>query len=483
MTVDTRDAAAPAPQTAGRVEARGIDHIPDAERHGRPAQLFWVWASANVNYLYVVLGGLLTLLGLGVREALAVVLVGNLFWLPVGFLAVSGPASGTPSSIVTRAMYGIRGNRWFVGALSWPVFIAYEAINLALGSLAAFAFTEQLGLSANRPVQVLVVLATAAVTLTISVYGHATILRASGAFTAVLALVMAGLAVSVAGQVEWAGVWSGAGAAAGLSGWPLWATMAAGITIIASSPLSWGIGADYARYLPAGTPAAPVALWTAAGSFVPAVILGSVGVLAGSLVDMTDPQTALAAVLPGWFYPVFLLFVVLSSMTNNILTMYSSGLCLQAVGLRLPRTVTVLIDGILGVSLAAYALFVSDFIDALSTTLELTVALLGPTIAVYATDIVLRRNRYLGPELHAEHPAGRYWFTAGWNLAGFTALALGTVTAALCLSTTAYQGPVAAALDGADLSALVGPAVAVATYLAGMRLLYPGHHAATSLQG
>ncbi|MEU2833196.1 hypothetical protein ABZ667_31800 [Streptomyces lavendulae] len=56
-------AARPAPERAGAIEAHGIDHIPDAERHGRPRDLFALWAAANVNCLSLVVGGALVLMG------------------------------------------------------------------------------------------------------------------------------------------------------------------------------------------------------------------------------------------------------------------------------------------------------------------------------------------------------------------------------------------------------------------------------------
>ena len=87
---------APAADRAGHVERHGIDVIPASDRHGRPRELFWVWMSANVVYLYFVLGGVLVLLGLSIWEALAITVIGNLWWAAVGWLAVSGPASGTP---------------------------------------------------------------------------------------------------------------------------------------------------------------------------------------------------------------------------------------------------------------------------------------------------------------------------------------------------------------------------------------------------
>ena len=52
-------ASAAASDRAGHIETHGVDVIPDAERHGRPRELFWIWMSANVVYLYFVLGGVL----------------------------------------------------------------------------------------------------------------------------------------------------------------------------------------------------------------------------------------------------------------------------------------------------------------------------------------------------------------------------------------------------------------------------------------
>ena len=46
--------------TAG-IETHGIDHIPDEERHGRPRELFGVWAAPSVNYLSLAIGGALGL--------------------------------------------------------------------------------------------------------------------------------------------------------------------------------------------------------------------------------------------------------------------------------------------------------------------------------------------------------------------------------------------------------------------------------------
>ncbi len=461
VTVETPAGPVPTTDRAGQVEQHGIDFIPAAERHGRARELFAVWAMSNVTYLYIVLGGTMILLGLNVWQAMAVIVGGNLFWALVGLLAVSGPSSGTPSGVVARSMFGVRGNRVNVAIVGWMIAVSYEAINLIVGALAGFAFVEQIGLTASMPVKLTIVVATAVVTLAISVYGHATIVRVSSWFALGLVACCAILAVFVVQHADLHYVATDAP-----HGTALWAAACVGLTIIASGPLSWGSGADYARYLPETTSPRATAAWTALGGFAPAVLLGALGVLAGTAVDMTDPQSALAAILPGWFYPVFLLAIVVGSITNNVLTAYSSGLSLQAVGVKASRAFTVFFDGVVGVSLALYALFVSNFMETVNSILELSVSLLGPSLAIYGADIILRRNRYDGQALHDESPSSPVWYRNGVNWCGVTAQVIGTSLALLCVNTTIFMGPVAGALGGADLSVLVGPVVGSASYVA-----------------
>jgi nucleobase:cation symporter-1, NCS1 family len=461
ITVAMPTGVVPATDRAGQVEQHGIDYIPAAERHGRARELFAVWAASNVTYLYIVLGGTMILLGLNVWQAMAVIVTGNLFWALVGLLAVSGPSSGTPSGVVARSMFGVRGNRVNVAIAGWVIAVSYEAINLIVGSLAGFAFVEQIGLPASAPVKLLIVVATAVVTLAISVYGHATIVRVSSWFAGGLVACCAILAVFVVQHANLHYLPKDAP-----HGSALWAAAFAGLTIIASGPLSWGSGADYARYLPESTSPRSTAAWTALGGFLPAVLLGSLGVLAGTAVDMTDPQTSLAAILPGWFYPVFLLAIVVGSITNNVLTAYSSGLSLQAVGIKASRAFTVFFDGVVGVSMALYALFISNFMDTVNSILELSVSLLGPSLAIYGADIILKRNRYDGQALHDESPNSPFWYRNGVNWAGVIAQISGTVLALLCINTTIFVGPVAGAMGGADLSCLVGPVLGSGIYAA-----------------
>ncbi|MFJ3220182.1 purine-cytosine permease family protein [Kitasatospora sp. NPDC086801] len=459
---DTRAAAPLQQERAGRVEVHGIDHIPETERRGRARELFSVWAAASVNYLNLVVGGALVLAGLDLLQAFAVVVVGNLFWLGTGLLAVSGPAAGAPSEVITRAMYGVLGNRVNNAVTGWMISVCYFALNLAAAAVAAFSLAEQAGITPTTPIKIAIVVAIVVVTLTISVYGHAAILRLYLPITLALAA-----AFAVVGYVVLRHADFGYAPAEPLSGTRLWSAVLAGVTLIASGPLSYTTSADFSRYLPHTTSPRAVLGWTALGGLLPSVVVGGLGVLAASAVDMTDPQAALQQILPGWFYPVFLLSLVVGTIAVNALTAYSAGLALQAVGIRIRRTLSVLVDGTVAVSLTLYALLVSNFLDTVSNVLQLTVVLLGPSTAIYATDILLRRNRYDGRALTDETPGSTFWYRAGVNPAGALALAAGVAGAALCVDTL-YTGPVAA-LVGADLALPVGMVVAAAVYAVLMR--------------
>jgi cytosine/uracil/thiamine/allantoin permease len=67
------------------------------------------------------------------------------------------------------------------------------------------------------------------------------------------------------------------------------------------------------------------------------------------------------------------------------------------------------------VAVTLYALLVSNFLDTMASMLQVMVALLGPSMAIYATDILLRRNRYDGRDLSDQTRTGPFWYTGGVN--------------------------------------------------------------------
>jgi purine-cytosine permease-like protein len=187
--------------------------------------------------------------------------------------------------------------------------------------------------------------------------------------------------------------------------------------------LGWvNVAADYSRYLPRRSSSAGVAGWTTFGSAVAPIVLVVFGLLlAGSSKGLSaaigaDPIGALAVLLPTWFLVPFAIVAVLGLIGGAVLDIYSSGLALLSLGLRVPRYVAALIDGVVMTLGTIYVVFIAgnflgQFIGFLIT--------LGVPIAAWCgvmlADIALRRRDYSEPELY--NPDGRYgdvkWFPVG----------------------------------------------------------------------
>ena len=98
------------------------------------------------------------------------------------------------------------------------------------------------------------------------------------------------------------------------------------------------------------------------------------------------------------------------------------------------------------------------------SVLEMIVVPLAPGMAIYLTDMALRRNRYDGPGLNDDTPAGPIWYRNGFNWTGLSAQFAGSAAALLFLNTPIFTGPLANALGGLDLSIPAGMLVAAMVY-------------------
>jgi purine-cytosine permease-like protein len=219
------------------------------------------------------------------------------------------------------------------------------------------------------------------------------------------------------------------------------------------------------RYLPSTLPARPIFRHVFWSSFIPCVAITMMGAACATLGDMSDPVAGLKPFVPSGLFVVYIFAVVAGSLANNVSTYYSSGLSLQAVGLKLHRYAATMLDVALSAALSLYLLFVRDFTTALNDFVALLVVWVGPFGGVWICDALLCRHRYDVVGIHSrDRAAGRYWGWHGMNLSGLTALAAGMTAAALTMMSPLYDGPLATALGGTDLSWCVGLPVAAASY-------------------
>lgn len=168
--------------SAGQLETRGIEPVPEHECNGNPLQLFWVWFAANISILGLPLGATLVAFHqLAIWQVVIVALIGagGSFAL-VGVISIAGRRGRAPSLTLSRAVFGVRGN---IGPtlVSLISRVGWETVNtttaafvlLALSSILFNTPTE----AKSAPLLTLVFIAIfTLLTLAVSGLGHATLL-------------------------------------------------------------------------------------------------------------------------------------------------------------------------------------------------------------------------------------------------------------------------------------------------------------------
>src|SRR3954449_7209359 len=94
------------------VETNGLNVIADEDRRGRPRQLFWPWFGANISVLGLSYGAFALGFGISFWQAAITGLVGIIVsFLLCGFVALAGKRGSAPTMVLSRAAFGVRGNR------------------------------------------------------------------------------------------------------------------------------------------------------------------------------------------------------------------------------------------------------------------------------------------------------------------------------------------------------------------------------------
>ncbi|TLF51852.1 thiamine permease, partial [Nonomuraea sp. KC401] len=159
------------------VEQNGINAVPEAERHGRPRDLFWPWAGSNLSLFGVAFGVYIVGLGLGVVPAIITGAIGYaLSFLLVGLVAIAGARSGVPTMTLGRAPFGYQGNK-LPAALSYVSNVGWEIVLVTLAAQSGAAILGRLAPGVPPTTATAVCFAVAAVVvIAVGVYGHAMIM-------------------------------------------------------------------------------------------------------------------------------------------------------------------------------------------------------------------------------------------------------------------------------------------------------------------
>ncbi|MFJ8631997.1 purine-cytosine permease family protein [Streptomyces sp. NPDC093568] len=404
-TPDPRDGR---PERRGlQVETHGLDVIADAERKGTPRTLFWPWFGANVSILGLGYGAFALGFGISFWQALTAGVLGIVFsFLLCGCVAVAGKRGSAPTMVLGRAAYGVRGNR-LPSVISWILTVGWETVLCALATMATTTVLGRLGWGGGTGTKVVALVVVAALTVVVGVMGFDLIMRFQTLITVVTGVLTVAYAVLVADHVHWSAVSSvPAGTAQEFIG--------ALVFMMTGFGLGWvNAAADYSRYLPRTASSRGVIGWTTFGaSLAPLLLLVFGLLLAGSSTELNeavaaDPIGALTTILPTWFLVPFAVVAVLGLVGGAVLDIYSSGLALLSAGLRVPRYVAALFDGVLMIAGSIYIVFVAD--DFLGPFMGFLTTLGVPVAAwcgIMLADVALRRRDYDEADLY--RPAGRY---------------------------------------------------------------------------
>ena len=390
-----------------QVETHGLDVIGDAERKGTPRTLFWPWFGANVSVLGLSYGAFVLGFGISFWQALVAGVLGIVFsFLLCGFVAVAGKRGSAPTMVLGRAAYGVRGNR-LPSVISWVLTVGWETVLCALATMATATVFGRLGWGGGTGTQVVALIVVAGLTVVGGVMGFDLIMRLQTVITVVTGVLTVVYVALVADHIHWSTVSAvPAGSAQEFIG--------ALVFMMTGFGLGWvNAAADYSRYLPRTSSGRGVIGWTTFGASVAPLLLLVFGLLlAGSSSTLNeavaaDPIGALTTILPTWFLVPFAVVAVLGLVGGAVLDIYSSGLALLSAGLRIPRYLAALVDGVLMIAGSVYIVFFAD--DFLGQFMGFLTTLGVPIAAwcgVFLADLLLRRRDYDEGDLYRPH--GRY---------------------------------------------------------------------------
>jgi len=241
---------------------------------------------------------------------------------------------------------------------------------------------------------------------------------------------------------------------------------------VAGYQISWAIYvSDYSRYLPPGVTVRKTFLWTYWGSALGAIWLMGLGALlstaAGKNFDPVGSINSAANGIFDGFGTIVLLFAALGLISVTALNLYGGSLTLIGAVDSFKRvrptlnTRIVTIGFTAAISTVVAVLSSESFLTNFENFLLLILYLFVPWTAVNLIDYyVVRRGHYAVEEIFK--PDGMY---GRWGWRGIAAYVIGFAAMVPFFSTPSFTGPVAKAIDGADLSMFIGLPVSGILYL------------------
>lgn len=392
-----------------KIETTGIEIIADSERTAKPRDLFLPWFASNVSVFGVSYGAYIFGFGISFWQATLAALIGVIVSFGFcGVIAIAGKRGSAPTMVISRALFGVNGNK-LPGIISWFTSIGWETVLAITAVLATSTILKQLGVVGENDTAVKIIAAILVALLIVggAVAGYHIIMKMQAILTWLTGAVTVIYLFLALSNINWdkvmtmpSGSWQ--------------ATVGATTMVMTGMGLGWiNIAADWSRYQKREASDGAIVFWnTLGGSLGPVVLITYGLMLTGSSKKLMesiggDPIGALASILPTWFLIPFLVVVILSLLSGAINGIYSSGLTLLSLGIKVPRPAASLIDSVILTAGTLYVVFFSpNFISPFQSFL----VTLGVPLAAWAgmmmADVLLRKAPYSETDLFDSR--GRY---------------------------------------------------------------------------
>ena len=398
------------------IETNGIDIISESERTAQPRDLFWPWFAANVSVFGMGYAAFIYGFGVSFWQALVVALIGiPISFVLCGIIAIAGKRGSVPTMVLSRAAFGVHGQK-LPGIVSWLLSIGWETFLAIMAVLATATVFDRLGIGGGATTKIIAAVAVAALIVIASVLGYHTIMKLQSVLTWITGAITIVYMLLTVSHIDWAAVQAIPSGSVGQ-------LLGALTMVMTGFGLGWiNIAADWSRYQHRDASNGSIVLWNTLGGSVAPVVLVTFGLLlAGSDPALSegiasDPIGTLATILPIWVLIPFWITAVLALVSGAVLGIYSSGLTLLSLGIRIPRPAAAAIDGvILTIGTIWVVFFAENFLGPFQSFLLILGVPMASWAGILIADIVTRKRPY--DELALFEPTGRYqafdWVSIG----------------------------------------------------------------------
>jgi len=444
------------PQSAVSIESHTIQAIPLSERHGKSRDLFTVWFGNQLVLLTVVTGALsVTAFGLSFIWAMTSLVIGHLVGaIFMALHSAQGPRLGVPQMVQTRGQFGSFG-ALLVVVLVVVMYLGFFASNAVLGAQSLHGLFPGLSINAGIVlVSVISVLGT--------IFGYRLIhayTRLISYFSGSVLMLALVWIVGVHGLPEdfmQRGAFNWPGFMGTLSIAALWQ--------LAFAPYV----SDYSRYMPMET-GARAAFWASyAGVCLGALLPMLLGVVVGLSIADDDVALGLGQMMPASLNLILLMTLSIGIVASNAMNCYCGTLSTITIGQTLiPRwsakagSRAIVALALFSVSMMMALLGKDDFMDNYLNFIMFLLYVLVPWTAINLVDYYLVMHGSYDVPSFFRRDGGVYGY---FNWTAIFCYCLGFAVQIPFMATDLYTGAVARALNGADISWLVGLVVVSPVY-------------------